>query len=90
MMVDEIFHTPPNGWPIRKLYAFLSVDEGGEGVCAQQLGATYFPMIVSSTKMLEKLKQDAKRLSRISGKRIVLAEFRRNGKELWSTEGEDA
>jgi hypothetical protein len=85
-MTEDIF-APKNGWPVRSLYAFLSVDEGGEGVCARQIGGMMYPMIGSSPKMVEAMKADAKRLSRITGKRIVLVEFKRNGREpLWSTD----
>jgi hypothetical protein len=31
------------------------------------------------------MKEDARRLSDASGKRIVLVEFERHGKELWAT-----
>jgi hypothetical protein len=96
-MPDEDIFAPKNGWPVaavlrgqktilRSLYAFLSVDEGGEGVCARQIGDTMYPMIFSSPKMAETMKADAKHLSQMTGKRIVLVEFKRNGKELWSTE----
>ena len=86
----EEVDAPRNGWPIRTLYAFLSVDEGGEGLCARPLGAMLAPMITSNQKTLEGLKRDATRLSAATGKRIVLVEFKRRGRELWTTEGEDA
>lgn len=78
-------HSPRNGWPIRTLYAFLSIDEGGEGICATQLGGIAFPMVVSSPKMLEVMKHQAKRLSELTGKRIELVEFKRKGPAVWST-----
>jgi hypothetical protein len=78
-------HSPRNGWPIRTLYTFLSIDEGGEGICSTQIGDTHFPLVASNPKSLEIMKLHAQKMSELTGKKIVLVEFKRNGKELWSS-----
>ena len=82
--MTDLIHAPPNGWPVRRLYAFLSVDEGGEGICSAQMGLQHFPMVVSSQRALDTLKAQAVQISKASGKKVILVEFKRAA-ELWST-----
>lgn len=62
---------------IEHFWAFLSVDEGGEGVCAAPLapGMLTVPMIAADERRLDSLKPLARKLPNIFGKPVRLAKF---------------
>jgi hypothetical protein len=78
-------HTPPNTYQITEVYAFLSVDEGGNGVIARRFGDVMLPMIVTTTRLLDSMKVEAQRVAKETGKPIVLAKFT-NREDLWRTD----
>jgi hypothetical protein len=82
--MTETILTPDNTESITELYAFLSVDAGGDGDVARGYGGMMMPMIVSSPKLIERMKADAREIALKTGKRIVLAKFSVR-EDLWST-----
>jgi hypothetical protein len=48
---------------IEAIWAYLSVDEGGEGVCAAPIGGTFLPMIAADKRRLDQLKPMARALA---------------------------
>lgn len=60
---------------IDKLYAFVAVDEEGEGITAFGGPHGMMPMVAADEARVESLKPIAQLLANQSGKRIVLAEF---------------
>lgn len=61
---------------IEELYAFVAVDETGEGITAF-LGpdGTWMPMVGADPARVDSLKLMAQSLAQTSGKKIVLAKF---------------
>jgi hypothetical protein len=80
------YDTPPNAHTITEIYAFLSVDEGGNGVIARQFGDVMLPMIVTTTRLLDSMKAEARRVAEETGKPVVLAKFA-NREDLWRSDG---
>lgn len=61
---------------IKSIYAFLSVDEGGEGVCAAPIGDLgAVPLIAADEARLESLRPVAKYVAAVFGKPVRLVQF---------------
>lgn len=64
---------------IEEIYAFVSVDEGGEGIIAKQLdlpnGLTFMPFICADKQRMESLKPFAELMSQSTGTKIKLIKF---------------
>jgi hypothetical protein len=73
----EIEHNPPNYLGrIEHLWAFLSLDDGGEGVCAGPLGAfPVVPYIAADKARLDSLRPLAREIAKRFGKPVRLAKF---------------
>lgn len=80
-ILDEMhqarLHNPRNTFQINHIWAFLSVDEGGEGVCAGPLlgKGTVIPLIAADEKRLAILRPFAQELAKVFGKPIKLVRF---------------
>jgi uncharacterized Zn finger protein len=61
---------------ITELYAFVSVDEGGEGVIGESINIgmrnTFMPFVCADKERMESLKPRAKEIAKLSGKKIKL------------------
>lgn len=61
---------------ITEVYCFVSEDEGGEGIIAQQIdlpnGKTFMPFVCSDKARMESLKPLAKNMAKLTGKKIKL------------------
>lgn len=61
---------------ITEMYAFISVDEGGEGVVGMTLPVngrdTFMPFVCADKARMESLKHIAKKIAKESGKTIKL------------------
>lgn len=76
---------------IDHIWAFLSVDEGGEGVCAAPLGHGMLtvPMIAADDKRLVSLKPIARKMATMFQKPVRLARFTvREDVEIYQPEGD--
>lgn len=62
---------------IDTIYAFIAVDDDGEGVCGAKIGpgGTFMPLVGADLERVEQLRPVAKLIARESGKRIVLSHF---------------
>lgn len=83
--MTTVLHDEPNEAPITELFAFLSLDDTGEGVCAAilpELGST--PLVTSKERVAELMKATAADIARLSGKPVKLVRFIR-AEILWST-----
>jgi hypothetical protein len=67
-----IIHDPGNYLGrIDHIYAYLSVDSGGEGIC----GINNMPMVVADRRIAEKLKDHARMITKTANKVVRLAKF---------------
>lgn len=62
---------------ITEVYAFVSVDEGGEGIIGQTIempgkGEVFMPFVCADKARMESLKPIAKHVSRIGKKKVKL------------------
>jgi hypothetical protein len=62
---------------ITELFAFIAIDEPGEGVAAVQMGQTMFPLIGADTDRVDSLRKLAQHIADESGKTLTLARFTR-------------
>lgn len=60
---------------IEQIWAFLSLDEGGEGVCAAPMGQLTVPLIAADKRRLDDLYPLARGLANMFGKPVRLAKF---------------
>jgi hypothetical protein len=77
-MVETLIHDEPNEAPIEELFAFLSIDATGEGICAAilpELGST--PLVTSKARFAELMKAKAQEIAALSGKPVQLVRFTR-------------
>lgn len=59
-----VVHAPPNNIPrIDQMWAAVSVDETGEGLCAVNFGGQWWPLIAADEARLEQIRQWAKMLA---------------------------
>jgi hypothetical protein len=71
----EVF-TPPNYLGrIDRLWAFLSIDAGGEGVVAAPIGSMTVPLVAADRARVDMLIPMARALATFFGKPIRLAKF---------------
>jgi hypothetical protein len=71
-----VAHAPPNYLGrIDHIWAFLSVDDGGEGVIAAPLGGMTVPLVAADKRRVDSLIPIAKRMATMFGKPIRLAKF---------------
>lgn len=74
--VDALNNNPPNYLGrIDNIWAFLSLDDGGEGVCAAPLGGMTVPLIAADKRRLDILKPIARVLAHKFAKPVRLAKF---------------
>lgn len=60
---------------IDRLWAYLSVDDGGEGVCSGTIGRVQMPMIGADLKRVTSLRPMAVEIATMFGKPVRLAKF---------------
>ena len=73
---DAQGYRPPNYLPrIDSLFAFLSVDEGGEGVVAAQINGMMMPLIAADHSRVLSLRPVARHIGAQSGVPIHLVQF---------------
>lgn len=73
MIETTVIHDPKNTFKIESLYAFISEDETGEGLCgAPMLGMGSMPLIAADEARLESLRSIAKQLAKMTKKKIKL------------------
>jgi hypothetical protein len=71
-------HTPPNYMGrIEHLWAALSIDEGGEGLCAAPMvrGTLTMPLIAADKQRLEQIRPFAKSLARVTERVVRIVKF---------------
>lgn len=68
-------HFPPNEGPIRELYAWLSVDETGEGVIAAPILDGVTSLIFGKREIAERFREVAYGMSMMAGKRCRLVRY---------------
>jgi hypothetical protein len=79
-------HNEANEAPVTELFAFLSIDETGEGICAAILpGLGSTPLVTSKERVAEMMKQNAQSISKMGNKPVRLVRFTR-AEVLWSSE----
>lgn len=75
--MSDVFHNPPNYLAqIDEIWAILSVDEGGEGLCAAPLRGMTIPLIAADKARLDSfLIPMAEQLADVFGKKLKLVKF---------------
>ena len=68
--------SPSNNFRIDHIWCWLSVDEGGEGICATRTESGMFlPLLAADERRLADIRGWAERIAYASGKPAVLAKF---------------
>jgi hypothetical protein len=71
----EKYEAPNYLGRIEQIWAFLSLDEGGEGVCAAPMGELTMPLIAADKRRLDDLFPLARGIANVFGKPVRLAKF---------------
>jgi hypothetical protein len=76
---------------IDAIWAALSLDEGGEGVCAAPIGGMTLPLIAADKRRLDQIIPIARRIAELFNKPVRLAKFtRREDVEIYQPRQTDA
>lgn len=68
--------SPPNYLGrIEHIWAALSIDDGGEGVCAAPLGGMTMPLIAADPARLDVIRPLARGIAHVFGKPVRIAKF---------------
>jgi hypothetical protein len=70
-----LIHDPPNEALITELFAYLSTDATGEGICSTIMDGVAIPMITARRRIAEKMKPRAEAMERMSGKLVKMVRF---------------
>lgn len=71
-----LIHDEPNEAVITELYAFLSTDATGEGICGAMIGGAWTPLVTSKLRIVERVMRPlAQQIARESGKPVRLVKF---------------
>jgi hypothetical protein len=73
----EIIEAPNYLGRIDAIWAALSLDEGGEGVCAAPFGDMTLPLIAADKRRLDQIIPVARRMANLFNKPVRLAKFTR-------------
>jgi hypothetical protein len=89
---EAVVHEAPNYLGrIDAIWAALSIDEGGEGVCAAPLGGMTLPLIAADKRRLDQIIPIARRIAELFNKPVRLAKFtRREDVEIYQPRQTDA
>ena len=68
-------HDEANEAPITEIYAYLSTDENGEGICGAMMGGVWTPLVTSKRRIAEAMRPVARDLEQKSGKPVKLVKF---------------
>ena len=90
-VVEVELHNPPNYMGrIETIWAALSLDEGGEGVCAAPMRGMTIPLIAADQRRLDVIVPTARRIADLFNKPVRLAKFtKREDVEIYQPNGEE-
>ena len=60
---------------IDELYAFIAIDNEGEGLTGMQVGNMMMPMVAANKERVDSLRQTAQHISNSTGREIKLIKF---------------
>jgi len=70
-----IYHMPENEQMMDEIYAVLSIDEKGEGICSMMTPAGALPMVFGHQKTLNMLRPIIIRMAKETGEKLRLVKF---------------
>lgn len=73
----DIYHIPENEQMMDEIYAVLSIDEKGEGICSMMTPQGGMPMIFGHARMLDKIKPAIEHMAKETGKKLRLVKFKK-------------
>lgn len=73
----DIYHIPANEQVMDEIYAILSVDENGEGICSMMTEQGGMPMIFGHERMIEFVKPIINKMVRETGKTLKLVKYKK-------------
>lgn len=73
----DIYHIPENEQVMDEIYAVLSVDENGEGICSMMAEQGGMPMIFGHERMIEFVRPIINKMVRETGKTIKLVKYKK-------------
>ena len=71
-------HNPKNEQMLDELYAWISFDEGGEGIISASIGGQSFPLVFGHTKMIEVTRPTVEQMARQTGKMVRLVKYKKS------------
>lgn len=75
----NIYDIPKNEIPMDYLYVALSLDENGnEGIIAASTPMGSIPMVFGHERMLDKVKESLRQMSKDTGQKIYLVKYKKH------------
>ncbi len=75
--MDTIYHIPENEQMMDEIYAVLSIDDKGEGICSMMTPQGGMPMIFGHARMIELMRPMIQEMARDTGKTLRLVKFKK-------------
>lgn len=73
----DIYHIPANEQTMDEIYAVLSVDENGEGICSMMTEQGGMPMIFGHERMIEFIKPLINKMVKDTGRTLRLVKYKK-------------
>lgn len=74
-MAEVIIDVPSNGFEIRSLWAWLALDQDGEGILSASIGSEHMPLVASTLDTAVALRRLARHTAASTGKTVRLVRF---------------
>ena len=75
--MDTIYHIPENEQMMDEIFAVLSIDEKGEGICSMMTPNGGMPMIFGHQRMLEVIKPIVRGIALETGKKLRIVKYKK-------------
>jgi hypothetical protein len=73
-----IYIKPPNTEMMDELYAVISSDNEGEGICGMHSPIGNMPMVFGSKKNLEGIRELIKKMAKDTGKKLMIIKYKKS------------
>lgn len=73
--MTTLYHLPENEQMMDEIYAVLSVDEKGEGICSMMGPQGAMPMVFGHDRMLNLIKPFVNQMAKETGRKIRIVKY---------------
>lgn len=75
--MDNVYHIPENEQMMDEIYAVLSLDDKGEGICSMMTNEGAFPMVFGHPRMLDMIKPVIRDMAMKTNRTMRIVKFKK-------------